>query len=440
MTASRRIFLAHASEDKPRARKLYDDLKARGFDPWLDAVDLMPGQIWKAEIPKAIRQAEMFLACLSSRSIEKRGYVQREFREALSAFAERPPGSIYLIPVRLDDCVVPDLDIPDLGLKLRDIQWVDLWEEGAFDRLVATIEHAFASVVLPEISSEEVLAPIMPPEQKAADQARRGTREQAQAAKTKLLGEGKGTLVTVFRDIDASWCLELVVVPRGRFTMGSPSHERGRFNDEGPQHRVDIGYDLAVGRYPITFDEYDRFAQATGQDAPSDRGWGRGLRPVMKISWQDAQAYVEWLARETRESYRLLSEAEWEYACRAGTTTRYWWGNEISPQNANCGRSVAKTTEVGTYPSNSWGLHDMHGDVWEWCEDCWNENYEGAPDDGSAWTSGDCGRRVLRGGAWCVKAVDLRSASRFRYGAVNRSEIIGFRVASTLTHSDNSLW
>ena len=120
-----KIFLAHAREDKPQVRKLYADLKARGFDPWLDEIDLLPGQIWKIEIPKAIRQAGVFLACLSSRSVGKVGYVQNEFRLALSALGERPSGTIFLIPVRLDDCDVPDLQIPDLGLSLRDIQWVN---------------------------------------------------------------------------------------------------------------------------------------------------------------------------------------------------------------------------------------------------------------------------------------------------------------------------
>ena len=137
-----KIFLAHAREDKPQVRKLYADLTARGLDPWLDEVDLVPGQIWKEEIPRAIRQAGIVLACLSSRSAGKVGYVQNEFRLALSAFGERPPGSIYLIPVRLDECDVPDLQIPDRGLSLQDIQWVDLWQENGFDSLVKAIERA----------------------------------------------------------------------------------------------------------------------------------------------------------------------------------------------------------------------------------------------------------------------------------------------------------
>jgi formylglycine-generating enzyme required for sulfatase activity len=155
---------------------------------------------------------------------------------------------------------------------------------------------------------------------------------------------------------------------------------------------------------------------------------------VIEVSWDDAKAYVNWLKRETGHPYGLLSEAEWEYACRAGTTTPYSWGDEITPENANYGRNVGKTTEVNTYPANPWGLHDMHGNVWEWVEDCWNDSYQGAPSDGSAWTSGDCSRRVLRGGSWFDEPVLLRSAIRFRNLTglrVNGSG--GFRVARTLS-------
>ena len=134
---------------------------------------------------------------------------------------------------------------------------------------------------------------------------------------------------------------------------------------------------------------------------------------MINVSWDDAQAYVAWLSKETGQPYRLLSEAEWEYAARAGTTTRYSWGDDPpTPEQANFGRNVGKTTEVGTYPPNPWGLHDMHGNVWEWVEDCWNESYQGAPSDGSAWTSGDCSRRVLRGGSWVNDPEYLRSADR----------------------------
>jgi formylglycine-generating enzyme required for sulfatase activity len=368
-----KIFLAHAREDKAQVRKLYADLTARGFDPWLDEVDLVPGQIWKEEIPRAIRQAGVFLACLSSRSAGKVGYVQNEFRLALSAFGERPPGSIYLIPVRLDECDVPDLQIPDRGLSLQDIQWVDLWQEGGFDRLVKAIEHALGVAPRPQEG-----APTGSPEQ-AERRAEQETREQAKPVETKLPARGEPKPPMVFRDInDEPWCPELAVISPGTFMMG----------DEDGQHEVRIAHRFAVGRYPVTFEEYDRFAAETGRGQPKDQKWGRGRRPVINVSWNDAKDYVAWLSQQTNQPYRLLSEAEWEYACRAGTTTRYSWGNDPpTPEQANFMGDIGKTTEVGSYPPNPWGLYDMHGNVWEWVEDCWNDSYKGAPSDGSAWTS-----------------------------------------------------
>jgi formylglycine-generating enzyme required for sulfatase activity len=154
---------------------------------------------------------------------------------------------------------------------------------------------------------------------------------------------------------------------------------------------------------------------------------------VISVSWGDATNYVAWLSKETGQLYRLPSEVEWEYACRAGTKTLYWWRDDPpSPQEANFGKNVGKTSEVGSYPHNRWGLYDMEGNVREWVEDCWNESYEGAPTDGSAWTSGDCGRRVLRGGSWATKLESLRSANRFGDLSDDRDVNAGFRVARTL--------
>jgi formylglycine-generating enzyme required for sulfatase activity len=219
-------------------------------------------------------------------------------------------------------------------------------------------------------------------------------------------------------------CPELVEIPPGKFMMGY---------EERPQHEVRIGSRFAVGRYPVTFEEYDCFAAETGREQPNDRNWGRGRRPVINVSWNDAKAYVEWLSQVTGQPYRLPSEAEWEYAARAGTTTRYSWGNDnITAENANYGRSVGKTTEVGTYPANPWGLHDMHGNVSEWVEDCWNDSYQGAPSDGSAWTSGDCRLRVRRGGSWINTPEFLRSADRLWDNSDLRNNYVGFRVARTL--------
>jgi formylglycine-generating enzyme required for sulfatase activity len=234
----------------------------------------------------------------------------------------------------------------------------------------------------------------------------------------------------------------LVVIPPGEFLMGSTEAEREWAVEQGVshdlaaletmQHRVRIASPLAVGRYPVTFEQYDHFAQSTKREQPNDQGWGRGRRPVINISWDDAKAYVAWLAAATDKSYRLPSEVEWEYVCRAGTVTRFSWGDELTPENANYGHKVGRTSEVGSYGANSFGLYDTHGNVWEWVEDCWDESYSGARDDGSSWTTGDCGDRVQRGGSWAFEPGFLRSAARFGASSSGRYFDGGFRVARTL--------
>ena len=215
---------------------------------------------------------------------------------------------------------------------------------------------------------------------------------------------------------------EMVVIPGGSFKMG----------DGTSMHEVRID-SFALSKYEVTFEEYDAFTDATGRERAYDH-WGRGRRPVTDVSWYDAMAYAEWLSEQTRDRYRLPSEAEWEYAARAGTTTAYSWGNEIGRNRANCEGCGSvwggeKTVLVGSFKANGWGLHDMHGNAREWVLDCWNANYEGAPTDGFAWLSGDCDRRVLRGGSWYDDPEDLRSAYRTRRSTDTRNFTNGFRVA-----------
>ena len=245
---------------------------------------------------------------------------------------------------------------------------------------------------------------------------------------------------------DCDECPELVVVPSGSFEMGSPSHEKGRSSNEGPVHRVRIAEPFAVGMHEVTFAEWDACVSGGGCGGyrPDDEGWGRGNRPVINVSWDDAKAYVWWLSEKTEKVYRLLSESEWEYVARAGTSTPFHTGRTISTEQANYdgsytygtgrkGRYREKTVPVGVFPSNAFGLHDVHGNVWEWVEDCWHSSYHGAPRDGSAWESGYCGRgRVLRGGSWYFAPRDLRSANRYGYDTGIRYTNGGFRVARTL--------
>jgi formylglycine-generating enzyme required for sulfatase activity len=229
----------------------------------------------------------------------------------------------------------------------------------------------------------------------------------------------------LFRDCPD--CPEMVVVPSGEFDMGGKDSPY-----EGPQHRVTIAKPFAIERRETSFAEWDAcVADGKCKHRPDDRGWGRGDQPVIDVSWEDAKAFVLWLTQKSGRNYRLPSEAEWEYAARAGTTTTFWWGREIGKSNANCdncGDSLRRTMRTGSYRPNGFGLYDTSGNVYEWVEDCWNDNYKNAPKDGSAWTQGNCRQRVMRGGSFANKANTVTSAARYRYDLDVRYFANGFRV------------
>jgi formylglycine-generating enzyme required for sulfatase activity len=223
----------------------------------------------------------------------------------------------------------------------------------------------------------------------------------------------------------------MVVVPAGSFDMGSST------DYEDPLHRVTIAKSFAVGRYEVTFDEWDRCAEEKGCTAqPEDRTWGRGARPVINVSWMDANAFAAWLSKKTGHTYRLPTEAEWEYAARGGSNSPFWWGRDVGSRQANCRECATgggqQTANVGSYPPNPFGVYDTAGNAAEWVEDCWNDNYRGAPTNGSAWTSGQCQLRVLRGGSYDSPAKAVRSTARFRYDSNVRYSNNGFRVVREL--------
>jgi formylglycine-generating enzyme required for sulfatase activity len=237
---------------------------------------------------------------------------------------------------------------------------------------------------------------------------------------------------------DAPFAPEMVVLPAGAFLMGSPEGEAGRHENEGPQRKVTVG-SFAIGRYPVTFAEYDRCCEERNWDKPDDEGWGRGKRPVINVSWLDARAYVSWLTEVTGRSYRLPTEAEWEYACRAGSKGRFCFGDDEAKLEEYAWyvkNSDSKTHPVGQKKPNAWGLYDMHGNVWEWCQD-WYGKYpagpltdpEGGPEPGF-WKKLVYGR-VLRGGSWYGYAGFTRSAFRNHFPDF-RNYLIGFRVARAL--------
>lgn len=235
---------------------------------------------------------------------------------------------------------------------------------------------------------------------------------------------------------DCRQCPVMIALPPGTFTMGKD----GRYPSERPAHTVTIAYPFAIGKYEVTFDQWAACVADGGCDRmPDDHGWGRGRRPVINVTWQQARDYALWLSVKTHQSYRLPSEAEWEYAARAGTTSTYWWGDDIGTGRANC-RNCApqishQTRPVGSYKPNPWGLYDVHGNVWEWTEDCWNPNYVGAPRDGGPWLKGDCRDRVMRSGSWYYFSKNLGSAWRFKNDARVNSYGIGLRVVRDIFSS-----
>jgi formylglycine-generating enzyme required for sulfatase activity len=243
---------------------------------------------------------------------------------------------------------------------------------------------------------------------------------------------------------ECSKCPKMVVVPSGNFMMGSLSTDTAADTDEFPQHKVTLAEPLAVGQDEITFDNWDTCYELGGcRIRPDDYGWGRGDRPVVGVDWSDAQQYVAWLSKQTGKSYRLLTEAEWEYAARAGSTTAYSWGDDVKKDGQamadcfDCGSQWddQETAPVGSFAANAFGLNDMLGNVWEWVEDCYHDSYDGAPTDGSAWTSSDCKEQVSRGGSWAdLPQVLLRTAFRLRTPTVNRYTGLGFRVARSIQH------
>lgn len=235
---------------------------------------------------------------------------------------------------------------------------------------------------------------------------------------------------------------EMVVIPAGSFVMGSPKSETGRCVDEGPQRCVEIPA-FKLARYEVTFDEWDACVADGGcKHSPDDNGWGRGKRPVINISWWDAQEYIRWLNRKSGKKYRLPSESQWEYAARAGTETPFSSGECLSTDHANyngelpykdCPKGVNRkqTIPVGSLAPNPWGLHDMHGNVWEWTADCWIGSYKGAPQDSSSRSADSdyCYERVVRGGSWPYHGDVLRSAFRDKYYVERRNDSVGFRLA-----------
>jgi formylglycine-generating enzyme required for sulfatase activity len=465
------LFYSYSHRDEDLRRKLETHLAVlrRGglIAEWHDR-KIEPGDAWKGEIDRHLTSADIVLLLVSPDFFASDYCWGEEMTKALERHAR---GEARVIPVILRHCRWQHTPLANLQAVPRGAKPIKSWpdKDKAFDDVAAEIERAVQGVrqraeegrrpsdAAVQTPAPEIIPPV-PPKSGAtaltlASEEPSTVLRQTEIRAGDALPLSDSTVLsrpeirqpgTVFRDVEAPWCPEMVVIPAGSFVMGSPEEEEWCSPFEGPQHEVKFAHSFALGCYPVTFEEYDHFCAEMGREKPPDENWGRGPRPVINVSWEDAQAYCTWLSEATGAPYRLPSEAEWEYACRAGTTTPFWTGATITTKQANydgnytygagrAGKYRRSSTPVDTFEANFWGLHDMHGNVWEWVEDCWNDSYQGAPQDGSAWLQRDCLERVVPGGSWIDHPWFLRSAGR--YGGVpdNRVEYLGFRVSRTLT-------
>lgn len=443
-----KVFVNYRRDDaRDMAARVRDRLAQTFGDAnvFMDVDNLIAGQRFDRQLEKALAQTDVFLAVIGPRWLEllakrqasgERDYVLEEISGALKR-------GVVVIPVLVERTPLPRGDALPEGIREIVLHQTHDVVHARFGRDVTELVEAIQSARNPGRT-------------RAGGQPKPRTMNWlsiAIAIGVLSIGIGAMTYLGMFAQRyssgqtfrDCPECPEMVVVPAGSFLMGSPEGEESRQSYEGPQHRVTIGRSFAVGQFAVTFDEWDACVAAGGCNRyrPGDEGWGRGRRPVINVSWQDAKAYAAWLSTTTGKSYRLLSEAEREYVARAGTSTPYWYGPSISIEWANFDAnfptafkldyvSQGRTVPVDSFAANPWGLYQVHGNVSEWVEDCYNDDYNGAPTDGSAWTTGTCFQRMLRGGSWASPRQGLRSAVRGGTTMVERQKWYGFRVGRTL--------
>ena len=397
---SKRIFLCHSKGDKATIRDYYRRLQEHGANPWLDEEDLLPGHVWEPEIKKAVKSSAAVVVFLSKTSITSSGFVHKEIKLALDVADGQPEGSIFLIPARLDECEVPE--------RLSHIQWVDLFRDGGYEKLLRTLRKL-------GLVSEDDRSPRVNPK------------------------DG----------------LPYVWIPPGRFPMGCSEGDREAYPDEKPAHEVEISRGFWMGQTPVTVGAYERYRKETGAAALAEKdSLGRALNtaagdlslPVVAITWDEAVAYCKWAGG------RLPTEAEWEYAARAGSKeARYGTVDEIAWYGDNSGRARIDSAalwkkdpvnenytkklfangngpkRVGLLKANAWGLHDILGNVWEWTVDWVDESYYGVSVSRDPEGPKDGTERALRGGSWNNFPSNVRASVRYSWAPGGRFYVIGFR-------------
>ena len=402
------IFICYSKADREIARQLAERLRAEGWSLFMD-VQTHVGRRWHKEIEKELHAARAVVVLWSGTSRES-DFVLEE--------AEYGKRKEILFPAFIERV--------DFPYGFGRIQTADLigWAGDADHRGLAGLleslkEHLNSREGAPEPGDVPHANAVV-------------TSKPVQPTPARDLAPGQ-----TFRDglkTGAEGPL-MVVIPAGRFWMGSPADEPERLDCEGPQHEVCIAAPCAMGVYAVTFEDYDLFCDGTKRGKPEDEGWGREHWPVINVSWEEARDYCAWLTEQTAHNYRLPSEAEWEYACRAGTVAPFHFGARITTEKANFngnhtyngsaeGSYRKMTLPVGSFPPNAFGLYDMHGNVWEWCEDAWHDSYTGAPTNGSAWEGGKVGLLV----SWLAWSKSKRVPRAARRLLVLRSEILPCRV------------
>lgn len=439
------IFISYRREDAAGwAGRLADDLR-RAFpahEVFFDIASIDIGEDFVEALQRSLAACSVVLVLIGPRWLSASGaaggrrlddphdWVQLEVAESLKR------SGLRVIPVLLGGARVPEAT--DLPKALRPLSRRNAHEisDKRWDYDVTQLVAALGRNLSPTISK----APAIESE-----------------SKSEVAASGRPESVpgTVFQD--GNDFPEMIVIPAGEFSMGSPETYELANRDELPQHNVRIARAFALARYEQTVAQFARFVAETGYRTEAERNPKEGIRqpggiisnrswrdpdfeqggdhPVVAVSWNDAIAYTTWLSKRTGNTYRLPSESEWEYAARAGTTTIYPWGDAPDANHAKLAGfkyQWFKTAPVGSFDPNQFGLYDMIGNVWEWVQDCWNEDYSGGPADGRAWESGDCDLRIARGGSYATDPKVARVAFRYRYGASLPASHIGFRVARTI--------
>lgn len=435
----RHVFISYTRVDREwvdRLQRMMKPLLRAGgqqIELWDDS-QIEPGAKWRAAIETALAQAKVALLLVSDDFLASEFVMNEEVPKLLAA-AEAE--GVRVLWVSLSPCLVEHTPIGEYQAVLPLDQYLVELDKPRQQRALKTIAERIREALMAPGSEHE-------PEPTPPGLATHSFR--LETARILRAGNGwevqrqplqvEGALV----DLGNGVSLPLVRIPAGEFLMGSPADEQDRSDDEGPHHRVRVG-EFWMGQTPITQAQW-RAVMVSNPSYFSNQP-DSDQRPVEQVSWRDAMAFCQRLSERTRRYYTLPSEAQWEYACRAGTTTPFHFGDTITPKLANYdgnttyangpkGEYRKQTTPVGLFPANAWGLKDMHGNVWEWCLDQWHGSYAGAPADGSAWVDSEDEksgtRRLLRGGSWIIILGDCRSADRYLLGPDIAIDYVGFRV------------